>query len=208
MPSYSSITQGTRLRKRVTLPRPGAVLDLETGKWKGPTFELDVRALTAGEADRVESEARAYAKGLTSDTDSVDDLVDRGRKLHTIALAYVDVDSPPNAPMPVFDGGVEQIVASEELTPELIEFLYEQQQIWQDETNPLVSKMKPVDFVNAVVRTATGEDGDMSFFVSARPGMRWSFALSMARLLATSQTLKSLSGSATTGSPETATEGS
>ncbi len=206
MPSYSSITQGTRLRKRVTLPRPGAVLDLETGKWKGPTFELDVRALRIDEADKVEAQARAYAKGLTSDIESTDDLVDRGRKLHTIALAYIDADSPADAPVPAFDGGVEQIAASEELTQELIEFLYEQQQIWQDETNPLVAKMRPQDFVNAVVRTATGEDGDMSFFVSSRPGMRWSFALSMARLLATSQTLKSLSGMDTTGSPEPTTE--
>lgn len=205
MPSYSSITQGTRLRKRVTLPRPGAVLDLQTGKWAGPTFELDVRALTAGEADRVESEARAYAKGLTSDTDSVDDLVDRGRKLHTIAMAYVDVDSPQGAPVAVFDGGVEQIAASEELTPELIEYLFEQQQIWQDETNPLAAKLTPNEFINAVLNTAKGADGDMSFFVSARPGMRWSFALSMARLLATSQTLRSQPGTDSTGSHEPTT---
>jgi hypothetical protein len=45
------------------------------------------------------------------------------------------------------------------------------------------------------MRTAQGENGDMSFFVSSRPGMRWSFTLSMARLLASSMTLASLSTS-------------
>lgn len=203
MPSYSSIVQGARARKRVILPRPGAVLNMDTGEWQGPTLPLDVRALRGDEYDRVIADAKAYAKSLgSSDVGDGEELFERGKMLHTLALACIDSDSPKEDAKPFFDGGVKQIASSEELTPEILEYLYEQQRIWQDESNPLALKMTPAEFANAVLRTAQGENGDMSFFVSARPGMRWSFTLSMARLLAASLTLKSLSGSQPTESPE------
>ena len=202
MPSYSSIVQGPRRRKPILLPRPGAVLDMETGAWSGPTIELHVRALRGDEHDQIIADARAYARGLgVGEAADGEDLYERGKMLHTLAVGCVDADSPLDSPAPFFDGGVKQIVSSEELTPEILEYLYEQQQIWQDEVNPLARAMTPAEFANAVARTAMGENGDMSFFVCARPGLRWSFTLSMARLLATSATLKSLSGSPQTTSP-------
>jgi len=193
---YSSIIQGPRLRKTIDLPRPGASVDPETGAWCGPTLKLDVRPLRPDEHDAVIAKARAYAiANGSTDPGEDDELYQRGKMLHTLAIACVDVDSPANDPQPFFDGGVTQLLSSEELTPEVLAYLYEHQQIHQDECSPLLKKQTPAEFAAAVMRTAQGENGDMSFFVSSRPGMRWSFTLSMARLLASSMTLASLSSS-------------
>lgn len=196
MAKYSSIIQGPRLRKTIALPRPGAWVDPETGAWHGPTIKLDVRPLRADEHDAVIAKAKAYAVERGSkDPGEDDELFARGKMLHTLAIACVDSDSPADAPQAFFDGGVEQLLTSEELTPEVLAYLYEHQQIHQDECSPLLKKQSPAEFAAAVMRTAQGENGDMSFFVSSRPGMRWSFTLSMARLLARSMTLASLSTS-------------
>jgi len=196
MGKYSAVVQGPRARKTIDLPRPGAVVDMETGEWRGPTIKLDVRPLRGDEYDQVLADAKKYAEKLGA-TDPVegDELFERGRLLHTLAIACVDKDSPADAPQPFFDGGVEQILTSDELTPEVLAYLYEHQQLWQDAVSPLVKSMTPAEFATAVIRTASGENGDMSFFVSARPGMRWSFTLSMAKLLAASTLLASLSTS-------------
>jgi hypothetical protein len=196
MGKYSSIVQGPRARKTIDLPRPGAVVNMETGAWRGPTIKLDVRPLRGDEHDQVLADAKKYAEKLGStDPTEGEELFERGRLLHTLAIACVDTDSPVDAPQPFFDGGVEQILTADELTPEVLAYLYEHQQLWQDEVSPLVKSMTPAEFATAVVRTASGENGDMSFFVSARPGMRWSFTLSMAKLLAASTLLASLSTS-------------
>jgi hypothetical protein len=196
MGKYSSIVQGPRARKTIDLPRPGAVVDMETGAWRGPTIKLDVRPLRGDEHDQVLADAKKYAEKLGA-TDPIEgeELFERGRLLHTLAIACVDTDSTVDAPQAFFDGGVEQILTADELTPEVLAYLYEHQQLWQDEVSPLVKSMTPAEFATAVVRTASGENGDMSFFVSARPGMRWSFTLSMAKLLAASTLLASLSTS-------------
>jgi hypothetical protein len=196
MGKYSSIVQGPRARKTIDLPRPGAVVNMETGAWRGPTIKLDVRPLRGDEHDQVLADAKKYAEKLGStDPTEGEELFERGRLLHTLAIACVDTDSPAEAPQAFFDGGVEQILTADELTPEVLAYLYEHQQLWQDEVSPLVKSMTPAEFATAVVRTASGENGDMSFFVSARPGMRWSFTLSMAKLLAASTLLASLSTS-------------
>jgi hypothetical protein len=196
MGKYSSIVQGPRARKTIDLPRPGAVVDMETGAWRGPTIKLDVRPLRGDEHDQVLADAKKYAEKLgANDPIEGEELFERGRLLHTLAIACVDTDSPVDAPQAFFDGGVEQILTADELTPEVLAYLYEHQQLWQDEVSPLVKSMTPAEFATAVVRTASGENGDMSFFVSARPGMRWSFTLSMAKLLAASTLLASLSTS-------------
>jgi hypothetical protein len=204
MAKYASIVQGPRARKTIELPRPGATFDAETATWKGPTVKLDVRALRGDEHDRVLSDARAYAKKLGAENPvEGDELFERGRIVHTLAIACIDTDSPKDAPAPFFEGGVEEILGADELTPELIAYLYEQQQIHQDEVSPLLKSMSPAEFAVAVMQTAAGENGDMSFFVSSRPGMRWSFTLSMAKLLASSTMLASLSSSGSEPQPAT-----
>lgn len=204
MAKFSSIIQGPRVRKTVELPLPGATVDRDTGAWVGPTIKLDVRALRGDEHDTVLAESRKYAvsKGLT-DPKEGDDLFERGRIIHTLLLACVDVDSPINEPAPFF-ASANEILSSEVLTPEVLAYLYEHQQLWQDEVNPLLKSLSPVEFANAVLSTAEGENGDMSFFVSSRPGMQWSFMLSMAKLLAGSMTLASRSFN--TSEPSAATK--
>lgn len=199
MPKFSSIVAGPRARKRVVLPLPGAACDGETGKWDGPTVDVDVRTVRADEHDKVLASARRYAieNGVAEPSDG-DELFERGRILHTLAIACVDVDSPVDAPAPFFDGGVEQILSSESLTPEVLAYLYEQQAIFQDESSPLMKTQSPVEFTAALMATA---EGDMSFFVYSRPGLRWSFTHTMAKLLAESMKRASRSSSDSSSEP-------
>jgi hypothetical protein len=176
---FSSILNEPRKRKTITLPLPGAQ-QTDDGTWEGPTVKVDVRALTGIEPDTVHTLAVDYAKKRSGGGELDQDLVESGRIIHTLILACIDTDSPPESPQPFFDTGVEGIENSNVLLPELKQYLYEQQQLHQDETNPLVGTQTPEQFAAAVVATA---QGDMSFFVCMRPGMLWSFTHSMASLL-------------------------
>lgn len=200
MPTFSSIVAGPRARKRVTLPLPGSRFDVDAGKWEGPTIDVDMRPLRADEYDAALAGARDYAvsRGLAEPTDG-DDLFDRGKMAHTLALACVDVDSPLDSPRPFFDGGVEQILTSEALTPEVLAYLYEQQQLVQDDASPLRKNLSPAEFTTAVLATAAG---DMSFFVCMRPGTQWSFTRSLASLLAESMRHGLPSSSASSTEPQ------
>ena len=193
MGSFSSLAKGMRTRKRVQLPLPGAHVDSETGKWVGPTVDLDVRPLRNDEHAAVLAGARAYAieHGIAEPTDG-DELYQQGKILHTIAIAYLDVDSTDGDPKPFFDGGVKQIVESDLLTPEVLGYLCMQQELVQDEANPLLKGIAPQDFVNAVMQVA---GGGLDFFVNSRPGTLWSFMRTLASLHLSARTPSAQSSS-------------
>jgi len=187
---FSDVTAGVRARKPIKLPLPGALVNSETGEWEGPTAVLDVRALRDDEYTDVLKEARAFAvsKGLES-PENGDDLYEQGKMLHTLAIACIDTDSPKEDPQPYFDRGWEQIHSSEMMTPEIREYLYLQQQLWQDEVNPLLGSMSDAEFLAAAIKTA---GGNQSFFVNSRPGTLWNFMRITARQLLASQQLSSV----------------
>jgi len=199
MAKFSDVAAGIRARTPAVLPLPGATVDGETGAWSGPTADLDLRALNEEEYGDVLSAALAYAKGkgLSAPEDG-DALYERGKMIHTLALACLDRESSKDAPRPFFDGGAEQIRKSEIMTPEVIAYLYERQQLWQDEISPLKSDLKPEQFLAAAVETAKG---NMAFFVNSRPGIRWSFTRTLASLYVASLANSSPSSSSS-GSPE------
>lgn len=184
MARFSQVVAGARARKRIKLPLPGAHVDPETGEWIPPQGrplpELDVRALREDEHDEVLAQALAYArrKGVAAPEDG-EALYERGKILYTLAIACLDPESTADAPAPFFDGGVEQIVGSEIMTPEVVGYLYLQQQLHQDDVSPLKKDMTPAEFMSAAVTTAKGS---MSFFVNSRPGMQWSFLRILASL--------------------------
>lgn len=181
MAKFSDVTQGVRARKPIKLPLPGAQIDGETGAWVGPTVDLDVRVIKEDEHAVILGQALAFARkhGLQDPGDG-DPLYEQGKMLHTLAIACLDPESPKDAPAPFFDGGWEQIYTSEVMTPEVTAYLYLQQQLYQDEVNPLLKTMSPTEFMAAAIKTA---QGDMSFFVNSRPGMQWSFLLTTVKQL-------------------------
>jgi hypothetical protein len=130
-------------------------------------------------------------------------VIERGRMLHTLAIACVDRDSPAESPQPFFDGGWQQIHESRAMLPETVAYLYLQQQMWQDEVNPLLKPLEREQYLAAAIKTA---GGDMSFFVNSRPGTLWSFTRFMARLLVDS--LASSSPSSSSSSPPETTPSS
>lgn len=189
MSKFSDVTQGTRARKPIKLPLPGAQVDGETGEWLGPTVDLDVRVLREDEHTQVLAQAHAFARknGIEEPGDG-DPLYEQGKMLHTLAIACIDRESPKDAPTPFFDEGWEQIHKSEVMTHEVVAYLYLQQQIFQDEVNPLLKAMSPGEFMAAAIKTA---QGDMSFFVNSRPGMQWSFLLTTVKQLLSALSLNS-----------------
>lgn len=184
MAKFSTVVAGARARKRIQLPLPGAHVDAETGDWVGPTAELDVRALRDDEHTDVLREALGFARkrGLEKPEDG-DALYERGKMLHTLAIACIDHESPPDNPQPYFDNGWEQIHKSDLMTPEVIGYLYLQQQVFQDEVSPLRKDMSPAEFYAAAISTA---GGNMAFFVNSRPGVQWNFLRTLASQLVVS----------------------
>ena len=174
MPKFSEVAAGVRARRPATLPLPGAVPDGETGGWTGPTVPLHLRALAEPEYDDVLEFALKFAKkrGLENPEDG-DAIYERGKMLQTLAFACINADSPEEDPQPFFDEGVPQILArTDVMTPEVIAYLYEHQQIMQEVVSPLRKDMTPSEFMIAAAETAKG---NLAFFVNTRPGMRWTF---------------------------------
>lgn len=201
MARFSDVTKGRRARTPAVLPLPGAHVDPETGEWIGPTAKLAMRALREDEYDDVLANARAFAKKRGESAEDGDDLYERGKMLHTLAIACLDADSPEDVPALFFDGGVDQIASSEIMCPEVIAYLYERQQLWQDEVNPLLKALQPNEFFAAAVAVA---GGNMAFFVGMRPGMRWSFTRTLASQLLSS--LANSSSSTPSSEPQTTTK--
>lgn len=201
MATFGTIVRGPRARHRAVLPLAGAIVNSETGQFEGDVVELDVCGLNPIEKSDVATRARAFAKerGILEPRDG-DELYDWGKMLHTLVIACVDKESPEDNPKPFFEGGFEQLHTTKLVGPEHIAFLYEQQQLWQDECSPGLKNMSTEEFLAAVVKTA---GGDMSFFVNARPGMRWSFTRTLAALHLNSLTAKSPSSSPSEPPPPT-----
>ncbi len=183
MAKFSDVTQGVRARKSIKLPLPGAQLD-DSAQWTGPTVDLDLRPLRDDEYAEILQHARAFAKERGVDDPKDDnEIYERGKMVHTLAIACIDKDSPLEKPEPFFDGGWKQVHTSELMTPEVVGYLYGQQELWQDEINPLIGDMQPEQFLAAAIKTA---GGDMGFFVNSRPGMRWIFARTLSSQLVAS----------------------
>jgi hypothetical protein len=200
MPTFDDLSGEPRRRKPAVLPLPGARLNVATGKWEGPTLPLDIIALGEREHDEVLEEARAFAiKHGLSDPKPEDELYERGLMVHTLVRSCLD-QAVTDEEKPFFPGGAEQILASRVMLPELIAYLYQLQQLQQDEANPLIKEQTPAEYMAALVKTA---GGDMTFFVSSRPSTLWNFTRSLAAQRLVSMTRESPSGGSTESSPTT-----
>lgn len=202
MPSFHTIVQGPRKRKPARLPLSGARFNVERGEWEGPTIPLEVIALGDGEYAETLKFAREYAlKRGVADPGPENELYERGKMVKTIALACLDIDVK-DSEAPFFVGGTEEIEDSRTLLPEIVAYLYNVQQLHQDETNPLVKELSPAEYMAAMIHTA---GGDPSFFVSSRPGTQWSFTRTLASQQLASMTRESGSGGHTDAAASTTT---
>lgn len=209
MATFGQLANGTRARKTIPLGLGRARISPETGQWEtdegGVIVELDIRPLNPIEVTTVVERARAFAisKGVVDPKDG-DELYDDAKILHTLVLACLDKESPEKDPKPFFEGGFEQLHGTEVLLPDHIGYLYELQQLWQDECSPRFTRQTPGQFMAGVVATA---GGDPSFFVGARPGMRWDSMRTLAAAYLNLTTLQSPTSSPSSPSTEsTATE--
>lgn len=204
MATFGQIAKGTRARKTIQLGMGRARLNAATGEWEtdegGVIATLDIRPINPIEHTTIIEKARAFAisKGVADPKDN-DELYDDAKVLYTLVIACLDKDSPEEAPRPFFEGGFEQLHGTEILLPDHIGYLYEQQQLWQDECSPRFTNQTPGQFMAAVVQSA---GGNQSFFFGARPGMRWDFTRTLAAAYLNLMTLKSPSTSGS--SPQTA----
>lgn len=181
MGKFSDVVKGTRARRPIKLPLPGATVDPKTGEWVGPTVDLDIRPINDEDDAKVKAGALAFAKahGL-AEASPGDPLYEQGRELHLLAIACIDRSSPEDAPALFFDGGWEQIHKSEVMTPEVRKYLALQQEIFQYEVNPLMASMSKEEMIIAAAKMA---GGDLAFFVNMQPGMQWSYTRTSAVLL-------------------------
>lgn len=209
MPTFGQLAKGKRARKTIKFGFGGARIDPGTGEWDagdgGTVTTLDVRPINPIDHTLIVERARAFAisKGVVDPKDG-DELYENARILHTLVIACVDKDSPEDAPRPFFEGGFEQLHESELLLPDHLGYLYEQQQLWQDTCSPRFTNQTPGQFMAGVMKAA---GGDESFFVGARPGMRWDFTRTLAAAYLNLTTQKSpTSSDSSTSSTSTSNE--
>ncbi|WP_394847402.1 hypothetical protein LZC95_08045 [Pendulispora brunnea] len=134
--------------------------------------------LTAAQDAEVLTFALEYARARGAEPKEGEPLFDLACMVKTIELSVRDVDSPREAREPFFDGGTDQVLQF--LSRETIVFVYERQQIWQDECSPSVRRVSAADLVDHITRIAEAED-DLPFVVLS-PAMRWICTRIMARL--------------------------
>lgn len=164
------------------------------------SFDVLLRPLTGTEEGLVLSRSRAYAKeNGVEDPKETDALYALGIMANTIALASLDPDTPANARELSFDGGASQILG--DLGREQIAFLYERQQLWQEECSPTLRRMSAEELMAHAIKIAEAQD-DLPF-VQLAPVMRLTLVRILARQLLSSPEAKSPSGSVSGSPPET-----
>jgi hypothetical protein len=181
----SQIRRGYLAIKLVPLPMAKAA-DGGNGGEPAPEVLVGLRPLRPGDEAEIYGRANAFAKAHGAATvQEADELYEYGKAIWRCLLGVVDADSPRDNPAPFFDGGVEQIKAMTELGKDGILSLAEQHQAYTDEISGLVAELQTKDGYAEATKELAGPNG-ARFFFSLRPGLRVSWALSTARLLATS----------------------
>lgn len=183
---FSSIIKGVRAERKVEIP--GFFIEDK------PVVAM-MRALSGAEEASVLRLALegAVVKGVDKPTPG-DPLYDFGVMANTLALSFLDTESPENDRKPFFDKGAEQVLA--DLPRETIVFLYERQVLWQGECSPYHRNLDGKELIAQVREVASSED-DLPF-TCMRPATRWIFTRTLAR-----QLLNSLEPSSSSTSPST-----
>lgn len=158
------------------------------------TVMVGLRVLRGDEQLDVLEKARALAVQRHAEPKDGDPIYDLGRALYTLELACVDPDATdPDAPEARFFDSADQILKSEHIGRDGIAYLYECQELWQDECSPQALKLSPERFEQLVDEVAGSATLDP--LVRLRPGTRAIFTRTLAALLRSLQQDKSRSSS-------------
>ncbi len=160
---------------------------------------VGLRVLTGAENSEVLQNAQSYAKQRGVDPwDEDHPICTLAKMVYTLLLSCIDPDDQSDEPARFFDTA-DQILESNHLGRDGIVWLYEAQELWQEQTSPLCPlEIDPEAYFALMLQVAKEDNPDP--FVRMRPGLRWSFTRSMACQLLASLTLKSDSGSLSDGS--------
>lgn len=146
-------------------------------------YRVGLRALTPGQREEVLCAAkdRAASRGVASDLHK-NPIFDQALAVYTVAMACVDPDSDRGKPVLFFgdslDGAAETIRSSPLMTDDIVYYLRERQEAWQDEINPQALTIKDSELYTTTQKAV--EDAD--FLWQLRPGTLVSYTHSLACL--------------------------
>ncbi|MEJ7728217.1 MAG: hypothetical protein WKG00_03295 [Polyangiaceae bacterium] len=185
MGKFSQIAQGAAARRLYTLTLMGGA---EVTCAIVPLLSFDeLEALAA---------AQAATKARAATPTDGDPIYELEKRIQVIVRACVDADSPPDAPQPFFDGGVDQIRHPRTgLDRDRILLLYEQWRAHQDDCAPPMANLTPGEYVQQIFAHAAAEAGAELPFESWPRATQRSFVVSMARQLTAVLQLNLLDGS-------------
>lgn len=171
---FSDIARGTRGDEEVVLPR------FEGQPEDAPAIKARVRALNGIEEEQALVAARKRAKNEgVDDPKPGEPLYDLALMVETVAIAYLDGDSPTDTRKPFFDTGSDAI--RQWYGREGIAMLYGLQQDYQDRVAPNFAKLSPFEFYQGILKLGEESEESSRFFYSRlRPGLQWIFVRSLA----------------------------
>ncbi len=170
------------------------VVELELPGPRGAreTIRLGVRALPAWDETDVRAAALAFAKAKGAPAEDDDPIYVMGVWVNTILNAYVSLDAEDKG-NPAFDN-VEEILHG--LDRDRIAYLFEQQQLMQEESGARKETLSEEETIAAVMQIARAEVGarDLPFWHWGQTALA-SYMRFTARLLLASDAFASLSSS-------------
>lgn len=184
---FSAIAKGMKARKR----------GVECTTLDGTAFTCDQRVLNAEEEARCLAAACKGARDAGGEPVETDLNYQLAFAAHVVALGCVDPDSPDDAPVAYFDGGVSQV--RENLDRDRILLLAETHRRFQEQASPTPHELSTEQFVAMVVACAAAEEGEDLPLDRLPRFTRSSFVRSLARMHVILQTDKSSTSSGEDG---------
>lgn len=158
--------------------------------------EVGLRVLTGMEQAEVLKRSRAYSLANGGNPDSPGDVLQAfALQAYTVAIAAIDPDSDPKNPEPFagnrgdIESGFRALLSSVHIGRDGIQYLFEAQELWQDQCSPQTLNVPPEKFWKTIEEMGTSEDADP--FLRLRPGMRFKLMQFSASLLLTLPELSS-----------------
>lgn len=186
---FSEIAKGTSA-ERVT-----------SFRFHGQDVKVIFRPLSAlEETDAAAAGIRyAKAKGASPEPGPV---YDAAFMAHTLCCGCLDPDSPPDARLPFFDKGADQILA--DLDTDTIAQLFEQQQMWQEECSPSTKAKSVAELFDLAKAVAADADPLGLAYARLSPRTRWTLQRFTANLLVESHVFKPSPSSSSAETPPNA----
>lgn len=186
MARFCELIEGTRAVKIIDMPLANVPHGLQKGTAEQARerdlnpeaykpLKVGFRALLPFERERVLQLASVRAKEKGGEATEGNPLFRHALAVYTVAAAAVDSDPPPGEEPKLFFGdtieqAAEKIRTSKHLTDDIVFFLREQQEAWQDEINPQALTLASDEMFEATKRAADEESG-VDFLRLMRGGM-------------------------------------